>query len=88
MNPFLKAYYFPDISSSCWEIVVDTLVELGWLSILCPLFVTHRENSYHISDNISATRWDIKEIKPVLKSHINMLSGMGSFVMMLPEMFE
>ena len=52
------------------------------------LFVTHIENSYHISDNISATRWDIKEINPVLKSHINMLSGMGSFVTMRQEMSE
>ena len=53
-----------------------------------PLFVTHRENSYHISDNISETRRDIMEIKPAMKSHINVLSGMGLFVMMLQEMSE
>ena len=103
--PVQNMFYFPDISSCCWEIVLDTLVELGWLSIMCPLFVTHRENSYHISDNISATKWYIKERKPVLKtipikhehkisgvlffsSHNTMLSGMGSFVMMLQEMPE
>ena len=55
---------------------------------MCSLFITHGENSYHISDNISASRSDIREIKPLLKSYINMLSGMASFVMMLREMSE
>ena len=51
--------------------------------MMCPLFVHIRENSYRISVQL-----DVTEIKPVLKKLINMLSGMGSFVMMLQEMSE
>ena len=67
---------------------MDALVELGWLWLMCSLLVTYTENSYHISDNIAATTWDIKEMEHVLKSYINMLSAMGSFVIMLKEMSE
>jgi len=46
--------------------------------VIMLIHLTHTENIYHISDNIlSVTRGDIKETKPVLKSRINMLSGMG-----------
>ena len=50
------------------------------------IFNTHiLKTAITFLDNISETRTDIKEIKSVLKSHINMLSGMGSFVMMLKK---
>ena len=84
---FQNRFYFLDKSPSCWEIPVDALVELGRLWIPWSLSATHK-NSYHTFNNISATGWDIMEIKPVPKSHINMLSEMGSLDEMLQEMPE
>ena len=64
---FQNRFYFLDISSSCWEIVVYALVEVGWLWIIWPLSVTHWKWLSHIWQFLSS-RSGIQEVKPVLKT--------------------
>ena len=43
-------------------------------------------NTFHTPGNFSALSWDRIKTKPVLRSYINRLSIMGSFVMKLQEL--
>ena len=72
---YQNSFYLFDISSSCWDIVwgvvsIFTRCYYNWL------IINNKPNSTCTATTISlATRWesDMKEVKQVLKSHINLL---------------
>ena len=77
---------FHSISTMCWEIAQNVQVVFDRCGIICQLSTSYIVNTFHTPNNFSAHSWDRMKTKPILRSYINRLSIMGSFVLMFQEL--
>ena len=79
-------FCFHSISTKCWEIASSGSCYISWMWNNLKLPMSYIVNIFHTPGNFSALSWERMKTKPVLRSYMNRLSIMGSFVLMLQEL--